>query len=410
MLVFILFILAGGYILERWLDYINSKNFKTELPGELHGIYDAEKYSLSQQYERAGKRLSFYSSTTSLLITVTLLSTGTFATIYSKVLTITSDPVWSCLLFFAVIAVAADILSLPFSLYSIFVIEEKFGFNKMTVRTFIMDKIKSFLLGGIIGGALLALFILFYQKAGSNFWIYAWVLFSLFMLLLTMFYSSWILPLFNKLQPLPEGSLRTAIENYCSKVGFTLDNLFVMDGSKRSSKANAFFSGLGKKKRIVLYDTLIRNHTDDELVAVLAHEIGHYKKKHTRTGFILSIAQMGLMLFIFSRCINSPSLSQALGSPVAALPLGMLAFAIVYSPVSMLIGIFMNMLSRRNEFEADHYASVTFNGDALKNALKKLSVNNLSNLLPHPIYVFFYYSHPTLLQRLNAISTVMKNG
>lgn len=410
MLSIIIIFLITEYLLERWLDYLNIKNFKPEIPGELNGIYDAGKYKLSMEYEQAKKKISFYSGTLSLIIMLFLLFTGGFAILNNYVLSITNHPIWSCLLFFAILAIASDIINLPFSLYSTFVIEEKFGFNKMTWKTFVSDKIKGYLLGGIIGGGLLALFILFYQQAGSNFWIYAWIVFTLFTLLLTMFYSSWILPLFNKLQPLPEGTLRSAIENYCNKVGFTLDNLFIMDGSKRSAKANAFFSGLGKKKRIVLYDTLVNNHTEDELVAVLAHEIGHYKKKHTRTSFILSVAQMGLMLFIFSRFISSPVLSQVMGSAEISLPLGMIAFAMIYSPVSMLVGIFMNILSRKNEYEADRYAVLTFSGEAMINALKKLSVNNLSNLLPHPYYIFFYYSHPTLLQRLKAIEMTMKNG
>jgi len=218
-----------------------------------------------------------------------------------------------------------------------------------------------------------------------------------------MFYSSLIVPLFNKLTPLPDGELRTAIQDYCGKVGFKLKNLFLMDGSKRSSKANAFFSGLGAKKRIVLFDTLINNHTNDELVAVLAHEIGHYKKKHTRFGFILSILQVGLMLFIFSKVIDNPSLSNALGSEKSFLQLGMLAFGILYSPLSLVIGLLTNLVSRKHEYEADDFAKTTFSGESLTNALKKLSVNNLSNLQPHPAYVFFYYSHPTLLQRLKAL-------
>lgn len=332
-----------------------------------------------------------------------ILLTGGFSSLNIWVQSITTHPIYSCLLFFAVLSIASDIITLPFSLYSIFVIEEKFGFNKMTIKTFIADKLKGYLIGGIIGGALLSAFVWFYGYAGENFWIYIWIIFSAFMLLMNMFYASWILPLFNKLTPLDEGELRTAIENYCSKVDFKLDNLFVMDGSKRSAKANAFFSGLGKKKRIVLYDTLINQHNTEELVAVLAHEIGHYKKKHTQQSFIVSIIQTGVTLFIFSRFVNNAAIAAAMGSAQPSLVLGMLGFGMLYSPVSMVIGLLMNILSRKNEYEADNYAATTYAAKPLADALKKLSVNQLSNLQPHPLYVFFNYSHPTLLQRLKAM-------
>jgi len=233
--------------------------------------------------------------------------------------------------------------------------------------------------------------------------LYAFGVLALFMVFATMFYASVILPLFNKLTPLPEGELRTAIESYCSGVDFKLNNLFVMDGSKRSSKANAFFSGLGAKKKIVLFDTLIEKHTTDELVAVLAHEIGHYKKKHTRQGLLLGLLQSGLMLYILSLFLGNPGLSRALGASQGSFHLNLLTFGILYSPLSEILSILMNMLSRKNEYEADHYAKETYNGNALADALKKLSVDNLSNLKPHPAYVFVHYSHPTLLQRLDAL-------
>jgi STE24 endopeptidase len=267
----------------------------------------------------------------------------------------------------------------------------------------VLDKLKGYIIGGLLGGGLLALFIWFYESAGNLFWVYAWIAFSGFMILMTTFYASVIVPIFNKLTPLAEGELRSAIEEYCVKVNFKLDNLFVMDGSKRSAKANAFFSGLGSKKKIVLFDTLIKNHTNEELVAVLAHEAGHYKKKHTQGGVILSVLQTGLMLYILSLVIDSPLLAQALGSEIQSFHLGILVFGLLYSPLSMVMGIGMNMLSRKNEYEADAYARETYSSEALQSALKKLSVDNLSNLLPHPAYVFFHYSHPTLLQRLSAL-------
>lgn len=408
MLQLIIFILIASYLLERYLDWINIRHWSTVLPEELKGIYDEEKYRKSQEYEKAKTKFAFISSTFSFVLMIVLLITGSFAFLNNWILTITTHPVWSALLFFAMLAILSDLLHLPFSYYRTFILEDKFGFNRTTIKTFVLDKIKGYLLGVIIGGGLLYLFVWFYDTAGKNFWLYAWITFSIVMLFITMFYSSVIVPLFNTLTPLPEGNLRTAIENYCSKVGFKLKNLFIMDGSKRSSKANAFFSGMGAKKRIVLFDTLINNHTQDELVAVLAHEIGHYKKKHTRLGFILSVLQTGIMLFIFSRVIDNPALSQALGSPKPYLQLGMLAFGLLYSPLSLVIGLIMNIISRKNEFEADDYAKKTFNGESLISALKKLSVNNLNNLVPHPVYVFFYYSHPPLLQRLQALN-VKKN-
>lgn len=405
MLSLIVFILIGNYLLERYLDWLNMRNWTNELPDELKGIYDEHKYHKSQEYEKAKTQFGFVSSTFSLIVMLTLLFTGSFALLNNAVLTITTHPVWSALLFFAMLAVLSDLLNLPFSYYSTFVLEDKFGFNRTNLATFALDKLKGYAIGIILGGGFLYLFVWFYNTTGTNFWLYAWASITIIMLLITMFYASLIVPMFNKLTPLPDNELRQDIENYCSKVGFKLNNLFVMDGSKRSAKANAFFSGIGARKRIVLYDTLLNNHTNDELVAVLAHEIGHYKKKHTRLTFTLGILQTGLMLFIFSRLVSNPDLSTALGSNKPFLQLGMLAFGILYSPLSLIIGLLMNVVSRKNEFEADRYAKETFNGQALTSALKKLSVNNLSNLMPHPVYVFFHYSHPPLLQRLKSLKS-----
>jgi len=393
-------ILTFNYLLGRLLSYLNDKSFKSELPDELKGIYDEEKYKKSQEYDKVTGRFSFITSTFSFAL---MLFLGGFAWVNDFVGTYTQQPILVVLFFFGTLSIASDILGIPFSLYSTFVIEERFGFNRTTIKTFILDKIKGYLVGGLIGGGLLALFVWFYETAGDMFWVYGWIAFSGFSLLMTAFYASVIVPLFNKLTPLEDGSLRQSIEEYCKKVSFKLDNLFVMDGSKRSAKANAFFSGLGAKKKIVLYDTLIENHTEEELVAVLAHEAGHYKLKHTRGSVILSILQTGLMLFILSLVINNPTLSFTLGVEGGSFHIGLLVFGLVYGPISMVMGIGMNMLSRRNEYQADAYAKDTYNGEALGSALKKLSVDNLSNLTPHPLYVFFNYSHPTLLQRLKAL-------
>jgi STE24 endopeptidase len=298
---------------------------------------------------------------------------------------------------------AADILTLPFQFYAMFVIEEKYGFNKTTLKTFFIDKLKGYLLAAIIGAPLLGLLIFLIGSIGPNFWIWFALIASLFILFMNMFYTTLILPLFNKLTPLPEGDLKSAIQNFASGVEFPLDNILVIDGSKRSSKANAFFAGIGKKKKIVLYDTLIQNHTTEELVAVLAHEVGHFKKKHIIWGFVLSIIQVFFSLFILSLMVYTENLSLALGGIEHSIHLNLIAFSILFSPISGFTGLFMSMYSRRNEYEADCYARETFSGSALASALKKLSVDSLSNLYPHPWYVFFHYSHPPLLKRLEAL-------
>jgi STE24 endopeptidase len=270
----------------------------------------------------------------------------------------------------------------------------------------VLDKLKGWALVVILGGGILALVVWIYTVTGPWFWLLVWGVITAFTIFMTMFYSNLIVPLFNKQTPLEEGDLRNAISEFAQKAGFQLKNIYVIDGSKRSTKANAYFTGLGPRKRIVLYDTLINDHSVDELVAVLAHEIGHYKKKHTLTGTLLGIIQTGIMLFILSLFIDNPLLSEALGAQEPSFHLGVLVFGILYSPVSMVLGLVMNMISRKNEFSADRYAGQNFNAESLKSALVKLSVKNLSNLRPHPVYVFFNYSHPPLLQRLQALNNI----
>lgn len=393
----------SNYVFDRILDYLNFKRWNDELPQEVKGIYDEEKYKKSQAYERVNYRFSFLTDTFGLVLMLAMLLLGGFAFLDNTVRQYTSSAILMALFFFAVLGIASDLISLPFALYRTFVIEEKFGFNKTTWATFFMDKLKGYIIGGIIAGLLLSLFIWFYQSTGTYFWVYAWIAFTVFSIFMIMFYASLIVPLFNKLTPLPQGELRNAIEEYCKKVGFKLDNLFVMDGSKRSTKANAYFSGLGPKKRIVLYDTLINDHTTPELVGILAHEVGHYKKKHTALSVVLSIIQTGIMLFILSLFINSPALSYTLQVSKPSFHIAIMTFGMLYSPLSMLLSIGMNMLSRKNEFEADQYAAETYHSEPLQTALVKLSVKHLSNLNPHPTYVFVHYSHPPLLERLAAL-------
>lgn len=392
------------YFLDNFLSYLNQRTWPDQLNSTWKDFYTEEQFVKAKNYSRTNFKFSLISGLFSLLLILFMLLQGGFALLDEWVKGITNNIIGGSLLFFGVIYIASDIINLPFSIYKLFVIEEKFGFNRMTIKTFISDKIKGYILTSIVGGGLLTLFIIFYQFAGEVFWIYAWILFALFSLFFAMFYTSLIVPLFNKLSPLETGELRTAIEHYAKKVNFSLKNIFVVDGSKRSSKANAYFSGMGAKKSIVLYDTLIKEHSTDELVSVLAHEVGHYKKKHIQQSYILSIAQMGIILYILSLFINNPGLSTALGVNEPTIYINLLAFGLLYSPISILISLFMNIFSRKNEFEADHFAKLTANSTSLQSALKRLSTNHLSNLTPHPLYVFFNYSHPPLLKRLKALN------
>ena len=401
--IIIIAIIVFDFFLERSLDYLNTLKWSSKLPDELKEIYDEKKYKTSQEYEKVKHRFSQLIGSISFIAILLMLFLSGFAFLDEYVRSITQNSVLMALLFFGILGLVADILSTPFSIYSVFVIEERFGFNTTNVKTFILDKIKGLLLGAIIGGGLLALIVWIYSSTGEWFWLIAWGAISFFMIFMTMFYSTLIVPIFNKQTSLEEGELRLAIEDFAKKVNFKLDNIYKIDGSKRSKKANAYFSGLGPKKRIVLYDTLIENHTTEELVAVLAHEIGHYKKKHTLLGTIISIVQIGVMLFVLSLFIGNPVLSQALGATEGSFHIGILAFGLLYSPLSLIIGLIMNFVSRKNEYQADRFAGEKYSANALKKALIKLSVDNLSNLRPHPLYVFFYYSHPTLLQRLHAL-------
>ncbi|MBU0682520.1 MAG: M48 family metallopeptidase [Proteobacteria bacterium] len=404
-LYLIITIVIADYLLERTLSFLNCRNISTELPDEVKGIYSEEKYQQSQEYKKANCRFELVTASLKVMILLALLMVGGFAFVDELARGMVQTEMLVSLLFFGLLMFASEILFLPFGLYHTFVLEERFAFNKTTLATFITDKLKGWLLIVILGGPLLAAVIWFYQITQGAFWIYAWLLMSGFMILMTMFYSTLIVPLFNKQTPLEQGELRDAIEAFSTKAGFQLDNVFVIDGSRRSSKANAYFSGLGAKKRIVLYDTLINDLEVEELVAVLAHEIGHYKKKHTTKGIVLALCQTGIMLYILSLFIAKPVLSAALGADIHSFHLALISFAILYSPLATLMGLVMNSFSRKNEYEADRFAAQYLNAAALASALKKLSINNLSNLTPHPAYVFFHYSHPPLLQRLRAMST-----
>jgi STE24 endopeptidase len=399
----IIIIPVTGFIIERYLDHLNSTMWSDTLPEKLKGICDKEEYKKTQRYQKDNNRLSFWTSLFNLAVILIMIISGGFALIDNFARGLSINLVLISLIFFGMIGFGSDLINIPFSLYDTFVIEKKYGFNTMSIRTFITDHIKSWFIALLVGIPVLGLITWFYYKTGKNFWLYAWGLITLFSVFINFFYSELIVPLFNKQTPLPEGSLRTQIETFAEKTGFKLKNIYIIDGSKRSTKANAYFSGFGPKKRIVLYDTLQKELTEEEIVAVLAHEIGHYKKKHVLVTLILSVLLTGFMLFLFSRVVNSPMLSEAMGSEKTSFQLGLVAFGILYSPLSLIIGMLSNYISRRNEFEADHFVRDNFRPEALAEGLKKLSVRNLSNMMPHPAYVFFHYSHPPLLQRLEKL-------
>ena len=399
----ILIIPVTGFIIERYLDYLNSLMWSDTLPEKLVGICDGEEYKKTQLYQKDNTRLSFWSSSFNLAVILIMIIAGGFALADNLARAISTNAVFISLIFFGIIGLTSDLINIPFSCYDTFVIEKMYGFNTMTVRTFITDHIKSWFIALLVGVPVLGLITWFYYKTGKNFWLYAWGLITLFSVFINFFYSELIVPLFNKQIPLPEGSLRTLIEEFSQKTGFRLRNIYIIDGSKRSTKANAYFSGFGPKKRIVLYDTLQKELSEEEIVAVLAHEIGHYKKKHVLLNLVISVFITGLMLFLLSIVVNSPSLSRALGSKIASFHLGLIVFGILYSPLSLIIGMLTNYISRKNEFAADRFVRENYHPAVLALALKKLSVKNLSNMLPHPAYVFFHYSHPPLLKRLEKL-------
>lgn len=395
----IVLIIIVDFIIDKVLDALNAKHFDDPIPKELKDVYDKEEYEKSQRYKKERYKFGMITSTFSVVLMLAFLFFDGFAYVDSIARSITENSILIVLIFFGIIMFASDLLTLPFSWYSTFVIEEKYGFNKTTKATFILDKLKSWVLMALVGGGILALITWFYQITQKDFWWYTWILLTIFTLFVTMFYAKLIVPLFNKQTPLPEGSLRSKIENYSEKVGFKLDNIFVIDGSKRSTKANAYFSGFGSEKRITLYDTLINDLEDEEIVSVLAHEVGHYKKKHVIVNIAASIITTGFTLWLLSLFVGNPLLSQALGVSQPSFHIGLIAFGILYGPISEVTGLLMNYLSRKFEYQADDFAKNTYNSEALISGLKKLSKTSLSNLTPHKTYVFVHYSHPTLLQR-----------
>ncbi len=398
--------LCLDFVLERVLESLNAKHMSPVLPDSLKGIYDEKEYSRFQSYKRENGRLDSWSSGVGFVVMIVFLVAGGFGWYNSWVVSLTDSVVWQTILFVVGLSVASSVLDIPFDYYATFRIEEKYGFNKMTRRVYWLDTVKELFLSLVLGGVLLALVVWFYTWAGTYFWLYAWGAVTLFSVFMAMFYSQLIVPLFNKQTPLQEGSLRDKIQAFAGKVGFKLDNIYVIDGSKRTTKANAYFTGLGPKKRVVLYDTLIDELTEEEIVAVLAHEVGHYKKRHTLRSMVVSVIQLGVLFWLFSLCVNNAALSEALGGDRAYFQLGLIAFVILYSPVNLILGVGMNVWSRSNEYEADAFAVQYYEGDYLVSGLKKISVKSLSNLTPHPLYECIYYSHPSLLKRIDAIKRI----
>jgi STE24 endopeptidase len=396
----IIAIILINFFKDKIINALNAKHYNDPIPSELDDVFDEDEYKKSQAYKLANYNFGLWSSAFSLILTLGFLIFDGFEYVDNFARQYANNEIVVGLIFFGVIMIASDILTTPFSYYKTFVIEERFGFNKTTKKTFILDKIKGLFMMAIIGGGLIAAVIWFYQFTGQYFWVYTWAIITVFTIFMNMFYSRLIVPLFNKQKPLEDGTLRNKISDYAKSVGFSLNKIFVIDGSKRSTKANAYFSGFGREKRVTLYDTLVEDLNDEEIVAVLAHEVGHYKKHHIIFNLIFSVLLTGLTLFILSIFISNPLLSQAIGVQKPSFHVGLVAFGLLYAPISELTGLVMNYISRLFEYQADNYAKTTYAAKPLITSLKKLSKNSLSNLTPHKAYVFMHYSHPTLLNRV----------
>jgi len=397
----ILGLIIANFIFEKYISMLNAHNFTKKIPELLKDIYTKEEYESSQSYKKTNYIFGIFTSTFSFIVILLFIIFGGFSLVDGLARSITQQPIAVSLLFFGILGLANEIITLPFAYYQTFYIETSFGFNKSTKATFWLDKIKGLLLGIVLGGLILGAINWFYIQTTSLFWIYAWALITCFSLLMNMFYAQFIVPIFNKQTPLEVGDLKDAITKFATSVGFSIENIYVIDGSKRSTKANAYFSGFGKQKRITLYDTLINDLSTDEIVAVLAHEIGHYKKKHIIYNMILSTMLTGLTFFILSLFIGNATIAMALGVNKASFHIGLVAFGFLYAPISEVTGILMHLFSRKFEYQADNFAKKHCSNISLISALKTLSKKSLSNLTPHPWYVFVHYSHPTLLERIN---------
>ncbi|SLM27899.1 Endopeptidase family protein [Desulfamplus magnetovallimortis] len=392
-------------ILNITAEYLNIAKITPNLPDEFNDYYDQERYEKSQEYLRVCTKFGFITTMTDLLFFLCFWFLKGFDVVDTVVRNLGQGPVVTGLAYIGTLLILKGIISLPFSIYSTFVIEERFGFNKTTPLLFIKDLVKSIVISAILGSIIIGAILAFLESAGEWAWIICWGVSTIFILAVQYIVPTWIMPLFNKFTPLEEGELKHAILNYADNVGFPVSNIFVMDGSKRSTKANAFFTGFGKNRRIALFDTLIENYSTEELLAIIAHEIGHYKKKHIQKRMITGILQMGVIFFLISVFISYQGLFDAFFMTETSIYAGLIFFSMLFSPIDMIISVIMQFLSRKDEYEADRFAVKTTGlGTPMKSALKKLSVQNLSNLNPHPFYVFLNYSHPPIMNRLKAIS------
>lgn len=386
------------------LSWLNGKWMTHPIPKVLEGLYDEEKYQKQQAYMRANRRVAWIERGVSLAITLAVLIPGVLGWLDTLTTQWTHSLLLQLLIFFGIYMVVSTIVSIPFAYYDTFVIEQKFGFNKTTKTTFWLDTLKSFLLTLVLGGVLLSVIFVLYDELRQSFWMWATLVCAAFIIFFSLFYSNLIVPLFNKQKPLEQGALRTAIENAAHKMGFSIKNIYVINGSKHSTKANAYFTGFGMKKRVVLYDTLIEQLTTEEIVAVLAHELGHNKHHDTLKTMTMSIVMVAVNLFVFSLLADYPELSQALGGTREhSFALSLVAFSLLFSPLDLVIEPLINNVSRRCEYAADAFANKYGHGEHLISGLKKLSANTLSNLTPHPAVVWMDYSHPTLAQRITAL-------
>lgn len=397
-------IVIATYLVGVVIDYLNQKNSNETLDPLIADLYDPDERSRSVNYSAENSKLSFYSSSFSTAIMILALGLGWFAQLDNWIRNYFSNGIQISLIFIAILSVISWLISVPFNLYGLFKIESKYGFNKVTPKTYIEDTLKGLALTVLIAGPLLTLILWLYQVLKNNFWIWSWVAVVIFSTIMFMFSTTLILPLFNKLKPLESGDLRDEIEKYCATQGYSLGRLFVMDGSKRSTKANAFFSGLGKSKTIVLFDTLIEKLSTKEVLAVLAHEIGHYKLKHTLSMYVFSNLQTLGIFALLGWLLQFDELSTALGATQSSFHLSAIAFFILITPLSLILGLITNSWSRYCEYQADTFSKETYDSKSMQSALRKISTDSLANLTPHPIYVAFNYSHPTLIQRIKNIS------
>ncbi|MCX6402350.1 MAG: M48 family metallopeptidase [Actinobacteria bacterium] len=396
-------IMVASSLFDAVLNRLNLKHSETPIDHKFSFLYDDEKRKNALDYQRANYKANFLADSISTVITILMLALGGFGIVDDFVRGYFSNEILIGLGFIAIVGLLGSIISLPFTIYSTFVIEAKFGFNKTTVKTFITDKIKGTLIGAIIGAPLFSAIVWIYLQLGSYFWLATWLLMTAFSLFSFAFGTTLILPRFNKLSPLEDGELRTAILDYCKSQGYSVGRLFVMDGSRRSTKANAFFAGIGKSKTIVLYDTLIEKLNIEEVVAVLAHEVGHYKRKHTLAMFVSSILQTLAITALLGWMLNYPEISYALGANVPSFHVAATTFFLLFTPISMILGLANMAISRRNEFDADEYSTSTYPKGVLASALGKISTDALANLNPHPLYVKVHYTHPPVIERLKAL-------